>query len=438
MLLFVLPTLAFTQSDLSLEEAIRKGLENNYQVQLIKTNIEIAETQNSWGMAGMSPTFSLNATNLANLTDNSNNPASFFPGVVLSDNFSPSIDMSWTLFSGFGVRINKQRFEQMEEQTKGNAIVVIESTVYEIIMAYYTAVVQEEKIEIVQELLDYSTDKWNYFELRSEVGVGNSMDVLQFKNLMLSDSSNLLNQDLARKNALRNLNLLMGEEVEKEYKLTDDLKSDLPDISYDELRSFMMQNNQNIKNQYINVTLQELNRDSQKSFLYPVVSLSLGASPSFGYIELFGDNAFSTSTSSANYYGTISARYTLFNGFQRKRNVQIAKLQTEMAVLELDELKLQLSHNLMGIYDLFQTRSQLKKIAGNLVRNNSQMWEYGKDQYDESQINIFDLNDIRISYLQAELSSIDRNFELLQTYYDLYRLSGKLAQEFKISEELNK
>lgn len=434
----IVPFFLRGQTTLTLEEAIRKGLENNYQVQLIKTNIEVAQTQNTWGMAGMSPTFSINAGNTVNLTDNTNNPASFFPGVVLSDNFNPSIDMAWTLFSGFGVRINKQRFEQLEEQTKGNAIVVIESTVYQIIVAYYTAVVQNRKGTIVQELLDYSSSKFDYFELRTEVGVGNSMDALQFQNLMLTDSSNLLNQQLAYKNALRNLNLLMGEDVESEYSLSDPLEFESPEVSYQEMRSFMLQNNQNLKNQYINVALQELNQDGQKSFLYPVVSLSLGASPGFGYIELFGDDGFSTTTSNTNYYGTISARYTLFNGFQRKRNIQIASLQTELANLELEELKLTLSHDLMAAYDRFKTQSRLEKITEQLVNSNEQMWEYGKSQYDQSQISIFDLNDIRVSYLQSQLSYIDRSFELLQTYYELYRLSGQLAQEFQIAEKLDK
>lgn len=108
---------------------IEKALANNYQIKLVKANYDISQIQNTWGMAGMVPTISLNANNSNNLTDNTNNPATFFPGVVLTDNLNASLDMSWTVFSGFGIRINKERYDQLEEQTKGNVIVAIESTI---------------------------------------------------------------------------------------------------------------------------------------------------------------------------------------------------------------------------------------------------------------------------------------------------------------------
>ncbi len=430
------PLIPFGQNPLSVSQAIEKALSNNYQVRLIKVNKEISETQNTWGMAGMAPTFSFNLTNTNNLTDNSNNPASFFPGVVIVDNLQPNVDMAWTLFKGFGIRMNKQRFDQLEEQTKGNGIVVIENIVYDVIVAYYTALVQQRKLDIIREVLTYSYSKLAYFQLKSELGVGRSIDELQFQNLALADSINFLTQELAVRNSLRNLNLIMGEDTGNEYALTDSLEITVPDVSFGDLKQSMLASNQNLKNQFINIALQETNKKIQQSALFPVVSVNLGATPSVGYIRLFGDSGFSTNTNSANYYGTISARYTLFNGLQRKRNIEIADLQSEIALLQTEDITLKLSHQLVANFERYQTQSNIEDMALEMVYHSGQLWNYGKEQYEVSKLNLFDLNSIRVTYLQSQMNYYDRLFELLKTHYDLMRLTGKMAEEYKAAEKI--
>lgn len=427
---FLISLTSFGQSDLTVVQSIEKALENNYQIKLVQSNINISEIQNTWGNAGMIPTFALNLNNASNLSDNTNNPASFFPGKVFSDNLSLSLDMNWTIFNGFGIRINKQRFEQLEEQTKGNAIVVIENTIYEVIIAYYTAVVQERKLGIVRDLLVYSKDKLEYFRLKNEIGTATSFDLLEFENQVLSDSSNILLQEMALKNAKRNLNLVMAEGIETDYKLIDELSFKAPSLTYTQMQVSLMANNQNLKNQYLNLQLQDLNMQAQKSAYYPVVSLNLGMTPSVGYFQLIGDNGFSSNTNSLNYYGNISARYTLFNGWNRKRNVQISKIQYGMADLQTEELKLNLNHQLRGFFEMYQTQSKIEDMTMQRVKHAQAMWLLGKEKYDLGLINVFNLNDIKLSYEQSVLTYYDRLFDLLKTHYDLLRLTGQISQEF--------
>lgn len=433
--LFTSPLL-FGQEELTVAQAIQRALENNYQIKLIKGNYQVSELQNSWGMAGAVPTFGLNLGNSTNISDNTNNPASFFPGVVLSDNLQVTLDMSWTVFSGFGIRINKARFEQLQGQTKGNAIVVIENTIYETIVNYYTAVTQERKLDILREMLNYSKDKLEYFTLKSEMGINTSLDLLEFENQVLIDSSNYLIQELSMRNSLRNLNMVMGEDTELKFTLTDKLEFDVPDATYGDFYEYMIANNQNLKNQYINYELQELNLESKKSAYYPVVTLNLGATPSVGYFELFGDNGFTSNTNSLQYYATISARYTIFNGYQRKRNVEIAEIQSYMANLQIDELKLNLSHQLRGIFEMYQTQSKVEDMALERVQHAKMLWDLGKEKYDLGIINIFNLNDIKVAYEQAVLNYYDRLFDLLKTHYDLMRITGTISQEYKVEDEV--
>lgn len=429
--------LGFSQDQLSVFGAIEKALTNNFEIQLIENNYQISKLQNSWGQAGMIPTFSISIGNTASLQDNTNNPATFFPGVLFNDNLQTSLNMNWTIFSGFGIRINKARFDQLQEQTKGNAIVIIENVIHDVILAYYTAVVQERKLSVMNGLLDYSKEKLKYYEIKAEYGINTSFDLLNFENQVLTDSSNYLLQELAFYNAQRNLNLLMAEEIEKTYSFTDSLGFNYETSTYDDLKNKMMSNNQNLKNQYINYQLQELNLNAKQSAFYPVVSMSLGTTPSVGYFRLFGDEGFSSSTNSWSHTGTINVKYDIFQGWNRKRNSEIAQIQLDMATIQIEQLDLNLQNQLKGFYELYQTRTKVEDMSMKRLKYADQLWQLGRDKYDLGLINIFNLNDIKLTYEQAVLNYYDRLFELMQSHYDLLRITGGIAQEYKIAESFD-
>ncbi len=429
--------MGFAQDELTVFGAIEKALTNNYEIKLVDQNYQVSKLQNSWGQAGMVPTFYINVSNVASLQDNTNNPATFFPGVLFNDNLQASLNMSWTIFNGFGIRINKERFDQMQAQTKGNAIVVIENTIYDVILAYYTAVVQERKLNVMNDLLNYSKEKLEYYRLKSDMGINTSFDLLEFENLVLTDSSNYLLQELSFQNAQRNLNLIMAVDVEATYSLTDSLGFPNQAKTYSELKENMVANNQNLKNQFINYELQELNVNAKKSAYYPIVTLNLSTTPSVGYFRLFGDEGFSSSTNAWSHTGNINLRYDIFQGWNRKRNSEIAAIQLDMAGLQVEQLTMNLSHQLKGFYELYQTRIKVESMSLKRMAHANKLWELGREKYDLGLINVFNLNDIKLAYEQTLLNYYDRLFELLQSHYDLMRLTGGISQEFKISENFD-
>jgi outer membrane protein TolC len=130
---------------LSLQDAINLALERNYQILISNKQIDIADKNNKWSEAGLFPTVSLNATFNNVIQDNRDNPFTFTPGLILQQSFQPSINLNWNVFSGFFVLMNKQRLDYLEQQSRGNAMLIIENTVLEVIKVYYTAVLQKEK-----------------------------------------------------------------------------------------------------------------------------------------------------------------------------------------------------------------------------------------------------------------------------------------------------
>ncbi|MGY8926605.1 MAG: TolC family protein, partial [Flavobacteriales bacterium] len=109
--------LSTAQHELTAKEAVFIALENNYQIEIANKQLLISEKNNKWSEAGLFPTVTLSAVNGNTIQDNTNNPFTFIPGIILSQSIAPSIGLNWNLFSGFAVRISKQRLEQLEEQS---------------------------------------------------------------------------------------------------------------------------------------------------------------------------------------------------------------------------------------------------------------------------------------------------------------------------------
>ena len=209
------PLVIFSQDSLSLSKAIEIGLEKNYDIRLTLKNVEIKRVFNSWGEAGRLPQININAGQNNSISDQRNNPISFAPFLFLSNDVSGGLAMNWTLFNGFAVKANKTKLEQLELQSENTATLAIENTIHGIILAYYQAKMQKEQLSLLSNIMTLTKEKYNQQQVKSDLGIGVKFDLLQFEGNLYTDSSNKILQNLAQRNAVRNLNLIMGEEVNK-------------------------------------------------------------------------------------------------------------------------------------------------------------------------------------------------------------------------------
>jgi len=89
------------QDYLSVEDALRLGLENNYGIRLGKQDFQLAENNNSPGNAGFLPRLNLTAGQTNSVTDSRQ---AFLTGQVndrsgaKSDAFNAGLQLNWTIF----------------------------------------------------------------------------------------------------------------------------------------------------------------------------------------------------------------------------------------------------------------------------------------------------------------------------------------------------
>ncbi len=433
-ILFVvfLTSWSFGQTKLTAKDAVFKALENNFQIQIAKKQLTIAEKNNTWSEAGAFPTVDLVIAQNNTIQDNSNNPFTFTPGVIMNNSFNPSLSANWNIFSGFSVRISKDRLEQLEAQSANNSIVIIENTIQDVLKAYYTAQLQEERTKLFETILDLSRERYNYYALKEKYSGSTSLELLQFRNQYLTDSTNLLLQEISYDNAIRNLELLMNEENPSgNYQLVDQLDIDLALIDAKRAQNDLLANNANLKNQYISLELQQTTTSLQRAFLYPTLSFQAGVQPGWSWLRDIKDPAFKAEIQTLNYYGNFNLRYTLFNNWKNKRAVEVSKIQEEIASLNIESMEKSLSMTLENLIALYDARTQLVQISTENIEYAERAFEMAEKRFDLGSINSIDLANFQNNYQNTMVQHYENLFNRLDTYLEIYKMTGKLSLDYQ-------
>jgi outer membrane protein TolC len=421
---------------LSAEEAVKVALSNNFNIQVAEKQLTIAEMNNKWSEAGMFPTVSLTAAFNNGIQDNTNNPFTFTPGIIMSQGFTPALAANWNMFSGFSVWITKERLEQLEAQSKGNSMLIIENTIQDVLKAYYIAVLHQERLKVLGLVQENSSKRLKYYELKEKYSKSSSLELLQFKNQFLTDSTNTLLQELTYRNAMRNLMLLMNEGEQSTFMqslpmLTDKLEVKLNDLDEVNMQKELLANNQNLKNQYITLELQKTMVELQRSFLYPTVGFQAVVSPSFNNLRNLQDPNMQFETQVLNYSANFNLRYNVFNNWKTKRALEVAKIQEEIASLNVQSMEQTMKSNLSSLLELYRLRSQLVSLSEENKVYAEKLWEMTQKRFEMGLINSIELATIQNTYQNTLIQHYENLYNRMETYLELYKLTGKLGLQVK-------
>ncbi|MCI5083916.1 MAG: TolC family protein [Saprospiraceae bacterium] len=428
---------ATAQQPLSLAEAIEKGLENNYQIKISEANLEIAANNDDWVIAGRYPQINL-TLNSNNGFTNTNNPASILrEQSSFSSGIVPGIELNWTLFDGYRVRFTKKQLEGLRQLNEGNVQVAVENSIQAIINAYNQALVQQEQLEVLGEVLELSRDRINYQETRKEFGQATSFDLLQTQDAYLSDSTNYLVQENNLENAFRNLNLSMGvDDLSQRYLLTDELAVEADGYELEALKQKLLASNKNLQNLQINRELANINTRIQEAAKYPTVNLRTGATYNVNISAGEQKFAFSpepetipqVASKNFNYFLNFSATYNLFDWGRRKKNIENAMTEELIAQLNIDDLKRNLFTQLENTYATYNNQKRLLELTDQLQENASRNLNIANERFKGGLINSFDYRSIQLSYINATQSRLNALLNLKNTEVELIRLIGGLVR----------
>ena len=430
-LLLLFPNLLFAQEDLNIMQAIRTALHQNYDIQISAKNQKISDINNNWANAGALPTINLSAKKEEALSDQTNNPASFLPYELRSSALNGNANVSWTLFNGFAIRANKAKLKNLEEISNNNAALTIENTIQGVILQYYNCVLQKQRLDLLQKVVSLAKNRLEYQQTKYDIGVSTKMDLLQIENAMLTDSSNLILQKLNFNNAVKNLNLTLGNNIESLWNFTDDIDTEIQLFNYEILKESTLANNTNIKNQYYNIQLSKQDIRLSKAAFYPVISVNSGAAYNESTYDIGEMSSQMQNTGeSLNYFANFSVNLRLFDGGKLYTTLRKVKVQKERNTLQYEKIQEEVLHQLSLTNDKYNSRITayaLNEKAFGIAETN---YNLANDKNNRGVINSFMFRDIEIAYITSGINAQQSAYNLMESKIALLKITGGIMQGF--------
>jgi outer membrane protein len=397
--------------DLSLSDAIGIALENNYGILISKMDIQSAEVSNTRGNAGGLPTIGFDAS--------SQNSERFSGGNNTSiNNLSADLGLSGKIFDGFKVKFNMEKFQVLENLSKGQSAVVIENTIQDVVLSYYHILLLQENLKVLKEIMQLSKDRFDYEQAKFELGGTVSVNVLLAKNIWLNDKADFLSQEIQLKDACRNFNYLLAEKDNPKWELSEDFSYEIKEFVLDKLITKMLSNNQVLKNQYLNQSLKEKDRKIKESDLLPELSLSAGVANTYNM------NSSQSGVNTFYPYGNLSFSYDIFTGGVRNTAVKVAELNESIAQIQTEEMIHSMTNFILGVYDNYLLKNELLSIAEESLEIASRNLEIADEKYKNGSITSFEYREIQLIYLNASQRRLSAIYDLKETDTELTRLTG--------------
>jgi outer membrane protein TolC len=180
----------------SAKDAVNLALQQNLEIQIAQSDLEIASINNNWGNAGKWPliTASVNNTEaLSNINQKLANGSSIERNNVSNNNFNTNVAISWRIFNGLRVRSTKERFESIEKMGNIALQQQIDQVVFDVLNIYNNIIRLKKQVSATTAIIDLSKERLKIAETRFNVGSGAKTDMLQAKIDLNAQEVNLQN-----------------------------------------------------------------------------------------------------------------------------------------------------------------------------------------------------------------------------------------------------
>jgi outer membrane protein TolC len=359
---------------LTVDEALRIGLANNYDIQLYENDALSAKANNTAGNAGMLPTvginggdqFSYNAIN-QHLTNGTIISSSGAP----NNNLNGALALNWTLFDGTKMFVTKAKLNQLQELGEINVRIQLMQSTADIISAYYDIVRQEQQLKNYNELMNYNAERVKIFETRFNNGLSPKTDLLPAKIDLNTNKENALYQQTIINNSKRKLNLLLGRDASTPFSVSQTIENNfMPDTN--SLRQLMNTQNPSIAGKQKELEVAHSIIKEFKTLKYPKLVLNAG----YNFSRTDSRAGFTLLSQAYGPQVGATLNIPLFQGGNINRQIKVASYAMKSSSLQLDRLQLQLNNMLQSSIDEYLRQLQLLSLEeenAQMARENMQL-----------------------------------------------------------------
>jgi outer membrane protein len=421
---------------LTLAEAIQIGLQNNYDIRLSRTDEQIAANNVTRGNAGQLPTVNGNAARTFNINNTRQQREQSAPVTInggKSNVLNANVAATWTIFDGLGMFIAYDRLKALDQSQRLLTRATLEETVATITDAYFAVVRESGKIKSIEEALKIGQARIDLTQARVDVGVSAKVEVLTARVDYNADQSALIQQQEALTTAKITLNNLLGRTPRLDFSPADSIVV-TRDLDHDAITQGIQQNNPRLLQAKTNSEVATYDRRLVRASRFP----QLGVQGGYGFNRNI-NNAFLINTANGSVLGSntnrvfgpsygLVASIPIFDGFNRTRLEQNARIGEEQSQLQLSQTQLQLDADAEQAYAQYQNRLRLLELEEANILLARENVAIALERYRLGLLTPIALREAQRTQLDAEVRLLDIRFQAKQAETVLRRLSGGLVQ----------
>ncbi len=413
------------QDLLTLEQAINQTLQNNYSIQLVKKQVEIAEKNNTIANAGFLPVVTADGRREAGYNHSvqeRNDGTSRVIDWAPVSNTGAGLMVNWKLFKGFDVVITKNTLNELQHLEELEARLTVERTLSAVLINYYSLVANKMRINVLKNAMLLSGERKRLTGYKYQIGAASRTDVYQATVDFNNDTSMYINQLALVKTLKSDLNILLGREPSVDFDVTDSLFIDR-ELNYEAVYNRVQAENTNLFIARKNIELSRLNVQYWQSQYYPQINLFTG----YNYTYSRNPAGFAIENRSHAPTAGITGQLSVFNGSLVRRNQAIARIQLESSRLEEEQMQLEIANTVYKLYQQYEVSlnlAQLQYSNQNAARLNQ---DIAIEKFKNGAIGNIELRDIQLKYINAQDSYLQAVYDVKALEAELLRLTGELA-----------
>ncbi|WP_445719365.1 TolC family protein [Flavobacterium sp.] len=358
--LFIIGFSAQAQELLTLEDAVKIALENNYDIKIADNNSKIDATNNNLANAGMLPSLNANFTNNNSQLDTKQTQGD---GTVReldgakNMNLTYGVGLDWTIFDGLSMFARKEQLNVLEQQGKAELQTAILTRISDVYTAYFDLVQQQQVLASIDTAIVISNQRVTTAQNRFSIGKASKLEVLNAQVDLNSDLSLQLRQRELIKISKIRLNELLVRDTQTDFKVANEITFE-QNIDFNELKETAEKQNPQLQAQILSKKIADLNLKQVKGNRYPTVRITSG----YNFTRSEASLGFITQSSGQGFVYGVTATVPIFNGFLQNKNEKVAKYQVENANLLLEQQKLSLTAQLASLFTSYHTNLELVKM----------------------------------------------------------------------------
>ena len=418
-------TLATTAAaQITLPELIATGLENNYQLKIVRNREQKAANDATRANAGQLPTISATAGYSGSL--NSSDSKAREGGAVTSSrntldhSLTAGINAEWTLFDGFNVQANYRRLQELKRQSATQTRIAIEDYVADLTAEYYNYVQQRIRMRNLNHAVRLSKERLRIVLERYTIGSASRLDLQQAQVDFNADSAQSLKQlDILATSRIRLYDLMAVKDMNTRLTVSDTSIQVSDDLVFDTLLEATMRTNASLLSAQQDIALAELDYRRTMSRDYPYVKLNAGYSYQH---SIMGAGATKTRDSWGPEAG-VRIGMTLFDGDRRRQRLN-AKLDIENADLARLQLEQALRADLADLWQAYNNNRRLLNLERENLITAQENHYIAHERYMLGDLSGIEMREAQLSLLDAEERILAAEYSTKLCEISLRQLSG--------------